>query len=406
MKRISRRSLLQLGGAAGLAGTLAPGLVSASGKDAGSRTVSRYVRLGRTELQISDVSFGSFALKTGGESTVRHALDAGVNYFDTAESYFEGEAEQVMGNALKGVRDQVYIATKTIAAADADATSLMRALEGSLTRLQTDYIDVFFNHAVNDVARLKNPGWGEFAERAREQGKIRFTGMSGHGGYLIDCVDYAVENDLADVLLLSQNFGQDPSFFERLLKAFDFIAKVPGLPDAVARAKEKDIGVVGMKILHGAKLNDMRPFETEGGTFAQAAIKWALSMDTVDGAVITMANNGQVDEYLGASGGLAVTDYDRELLEQYVRINSLNYCRPACNDCGPSCPYGVSIPDVLRMRMYAVDYGQPEIAKAEYGRLEANASPCLSCDGSPCANACTYGLNIAGMCGPTHQMLS
>ena len=150
----------------------------------------------------------------------------------------------------------------------------------------------------------------------------------------------------------------------------------------------------------------MRPFETDDGTFAQAAIKWALSMDTVDGAVITMSNNDRVNEYVGASGGLVVTDYDRKLLEQYVQINDQSYCRPACNDCTSACPAGVSIPDVLRMRMYAVNYGEPEIARTEYGRLEDNASPCLSCDGSPCANACTYGLNIARLCGPTHQMLT
>jgi len=404
-KRISRRSLLQFGGAAGLAGVLTPSVAAASNISS-PKIVNKYVRLGRTELRVSDVSFGSFALKTGEEGIVRHALDAGINYFDTAESYTKGQAEQVIGNALKGVRDQVYIATKTVAASHADAATLMRALEGSLTRLQTDYVDVYFNHAVNSVERLKNPGWGEFTERALEQGKIRFTGMSGHGGYLIDCVDYAVENDLADVMLLSQNFGQDPSFLEGMFKAFDFIAKVPGLPDAVARAKKRDIGVMGMKILHGAKLNDMRPFETDDGTFAQAAIKWALSMDTVDGAVITMSNNDRVNEYVGASGGLVVTDYDRKLLEQYVQINDQSYCRPACNDCTSACPAGVSIPDVLRMRMYAVNYGEPEIARTEYGRLEDNASPCLSCDGSPCANACTYGLNIARLCGPTHQMLT
>ena len=152
---------------------------------------------------------------------MRHAFDAGINYFDTAESYTKGQAEQVIGNALKGVRDQVYIATKTVAASHADAATLMRALEGSLPRLQTDYVDVYFNHAVNSGERLKNPGWDEFTERALEQGKIRFTGMSGHGGYLIDCVDYAVENDLADVMLLSQNFGQDPSYLEGIFKAFD-----------------------------------------------------------------------------------------------------------------------------------------------------------------------------------------
>mgnify|MGYP003304150579 FL=1 len=83
-KRISRRSLLQFGGAAGLAGVLTPSVAAASNISS-PKIVNKYVRLGRTELRVSDVSFGSFALKTGEEGIVRHALDAGINYFDTAE---------------------------------------------------------------------------------------------------------------------------------------------------------------------------------------------------------------------------------------------------------------------------------------------------------------------------------
>ena len=60
----------------------------------------------------------------------------------------------------------------------------MRALEGSLRRLRTDRIDIYFNHAVNDVARVQNPEWPEFVAKAKQQGKIRFTGVSGHGGRL------------------------------------------------------------------------------------------------------------------------------------------------------------------------------------------------------------------------------
>jgi len=77
----------------------------------------------------------------------------------------------------------------------------MQALEGSLRRLQTDYIDVYFNHAVNEVARLKNPEWYEFAEAAKKQGKIRFTGMSGHAGHLTECLDHALDSGKFDVIL-------------------------------------------------------------------------------------------------------------------------------------------------------------------------------------------------------------
>jgi predicted aldo/keto reductase-like oxidoreductase len=78
----------------------------------------------------------------------------------------------------------------------------MRALEGSLRRLQTDYVDVYFNHAVNDLARLKNPEWYEFIDAAKKQGKLRFTGMSGHAGHLTECLDYALK-----YRVLARGFG-------------------------------------------------------------------------------------------------------------------------------------------------------------------------------------------------------
>src|SRR4029450_1924930 len=95
-----------------------------------------------------------------------------------------------------------------------DTTSrgeMMRALEGSLGRLQTDHVDVYFNHAVNDVARLRNPEWAEFVAAAKQQGKIRFSGRAGHAGRLIECLDFAIDQKLVDVVLVAHNFGQDPA---------------------------------------------------------------------------------------------------------------------------------------------------------------------------------------------------
>lgn len=413
-KSLNRRSFLQLsaltGVATGIPWTTAGARAAAESPSTSNHVdsaVSEYVRLGRTDLEISDISFGSSRLRSGEEHLVHRALDKGVNYIDTAESYTNGASETVIGNALKGRRrDDVYIATKASVGANDSATSIMERLDGSLRRLQTDYVDVFFNHAVNDIERLKNPEWFEFVEQAKRQGKIRFTGMSGHGGYLIDCVNYAVDQDMFDVMLLAHNFGEDPAFYEQFTRAFDFVANQKGLPKAMQRAKEKDVGIVAMKVLRGAKLNDMRPFEKGGHTYAQAAFKWALRMDTTDAAVISMTSADLIDEFLGASGQREITQYDYELLEQYARLTDMTYCRQACNDCEGSCPFDVPISDVLRTRMYAVDYQDIDFAKREYAELGAAASPCLNCDGSPCKDACTHGLNIAKLCGPTHVMLS
>ena len=412
MTELDRRSFLRLGAATGVAGAL-PGLAATANANTTPATgamkggVQRYVRLGRTELQISDISFGSSRLRMGEERLVDHAFDLGVNYYDTAESYTRGASETVLGNALVGKRDKVYLASKMIAGPSTRAGQLMSALEGSLERLRTDYVDIFFNHAVNDVDALKNPEWFEFVEKAKRQGKIRFTGMSGHAGYLAECVEYAVSQDMFDTMLLAQNFGEDPSFFERVTKSFDFVANQQSLPNAMLKAREKDVGIVAMKVLRGARLNDMRPYEAGGDTtFAQAAFKWTLNTGYVDAAIISMTSTDQIDEYLGASGAAEVTDADLDLLKQYAAMTDATYCRHACNDCAGACPYNVPMADVLRTRMYATDYGDFSFARDEYAALDVDASACLTCDGSPCAGACTHDIDIAKLCAPTHQMLS
>ena len=416
MKKVDRRSFLRLGAVTDLAagipinatadGSSSPSASSQASPQDSSRGVKNYVRLGRTELKVSDISFGSFPLRHGEEHVVHHAMDQGINYFDTAESYGDGTSETVMGRALKGKRDQVYVATKIGAGSRDSAASMMQRLDESLSRLQTDYVDIFFNHAVNDISRLKNEQWLEFADKARSQGKVRFFGMSGHGGYLTECVDYAVEQDMFDVLLLATNFGEDPVFFERFTRGFDFVANQQGLRASMAKAKQKDIGIVAMKVLRGAKLNDMRPYEQQGYTYSQAAFKWVLNIPQVDNLIVTMRNRDQIDEYLGASGAGEVSQADMGLLQQYAKMTDASYCRHVCNDCEGSCPFNVPIADVLRMRMYATDYGDFSIAKQEYAKLDANASPCLSCDGRPCKDACTYEIPIADLCGPTHTMLT
>jgi predicted aldo/keto reductase-like oxidoreductase len=406
---MNRREFLGRTGVGLGAGLGAVGAVHASTASAADQTGNRirhHGRLGRTGISIADISFGSSRLQSGQENLVRHALDKGVNYFDTADSYTRGQSETVIGNALKGDRQHVAVVSKTRVRSNEDRNSIMRSLEGSLSRLQTDYVDVFFNHAVNDTSRLVNPEWFEFAELAKRQGKIRFTGISGHAGRLVDVVNHAVADDLVDVLLVSYNFGQDPAFYESLTRSFDTIATQSGLPAALARAKTRDIGVVAMKTLMGARLNDMRPYENAGATFSQAAFRWTLSNPHVDGLIVSMTSERQIEEYLGASGAGDVSAVDLDLLHRYAALNSTTYCRQACNDCDGTCPYGVPIADVLRTRMYATDYQDVPFARREYAELDVNAAACLSCSGAPCQDACSHGLAVNQLCAPTHRMLA
>jgi hypothetical protein len=387
---IDRRKLFGLGTAAAF-GSAWPGLV-ASSASAGQPRIQRYVTLGRTGLEVSEVGFGSAS--SYDPALVRHALDRGVTLFDTAESYRFGWSEEAMGKGLRGVRDRVVLSSKTKAGGRATQADMKAALEGSLRRLQTDYLDIYFNHAVNDVARMQNEEWWAFTERAREQGKIRFRGMSGHGSRLAECLDFAIEQDLVDVVLVAYSFGQDPDFVDRLRHTFHFVALQPELPRALDKAKAKDVGVIAMKTLMGARLNDMRPYERPGSTFAQAAFRWVLSSPRVDALIISMNSADGIDEYVAASGDPEMRGEHRQLLDRYAYMQHARYCRPGCNFCEGACPEGVAIAEVLRTRMYDVDYGDPALAVEDYAKLDGGASACLTCAHQACLSACPYGIPI------------
>ena len=405
----SRRDVLRWTAATGVSPLAATTGWAQSPHQSPDARVKSFRTLGRTGLKISDISFGTARLRNGEEDLIYHALDRGINYFDSAYGYTRGVSEQVLGKALKGRRDQIYLVSKTETEADWPASRMMSELDESLRRMQTDYVDVYMCHAVNDVNRIKSPEWHNFVTRAKEQGKIRFVGISGHAGRLIDCLDYALDEDMVDVILAGYNFAQDPGFLDSLsviTGRINWVARQPDLPRVLAKAKKLNVGTIAMKTLQGARLNDMRPYERNGSTFAQAAFRWGLANSNIDALVVTMTGKDQIDEYLGASGANSLAYGDIELLRHYALLQSSSYCKHGCNDCADACPAGVEISEVLRTRMYATDYGDVAFAKDEYSRIKNNASACLSCSGAPCQDACTHGISINAFCGPTHNMLA
>jgi predicted aldo/keto reductase-like oxidoreductase len=160
-----------------------------------------------------------------------------------------------------------------------------------------------------------------------------------------------------------------------------------------------------MKTLRGARKNDMRPFEVPGRTFSQAAFRWVLSDPNVDGLVVSMTSREMIDEYVEASGSGPPDRDDLALLARYEMRNAESLCLIGCADCDGACPADVPIADIMRTRMYALDYHEPEVAGREYARLEVDATACLGCSGTPCANACSAGLSIAELTRDTHRRL-
>jgi L-galactose dehydrogenase len=182
----------------------------------------RYRRLGRTGLQVSELSLG--AARGAREdrarfiATVHACIDAGINLIDTAESYEDGASEEALGEALQG-HDDVLVETKyrpyDSHAPDANYTGtperLIASAEASLRRLRRDHIDIFLGHGIRSLAtfdRFMNDGCYEAMVKLREQGKVRFIGISelseGDGTHQV--LQKAVPTGAFDVVMLTLNF--------------------------------------------------------------------------------------------------------------------------------------------------------------------------------------------------------
>jgi aryl-alcohol dehydrogenase-like predicted oxidoreductase len=159
------------------------------------------ITLGRTGLVVTRLGVGG-AYATSPD-LYRAALECGVNYVDTARSYHGGEDERYIGQAIRGLRERLVIATKTLGRTADDA---WRDLEASLRALGTDYIDIWQLHYLNTQAereQVLGPGGAmEAALRAREEGLIRFVGVTGH---VWSEVGKAVATGLFDTVLCWYN---------------------------------------------------------------------------------------------------------------------------------------------------------------------------------------------------------
>ena len=358
-------------------------------------TVQSYRRLGRTGWKMSDISFGSSDLTD--PDILRRALDRGVNYVDTSPDYSDSESEKAVGQALKGRRDKVFVASKFCTPdghldADTPVEKIMEAVDQSLKRLDTDYVDLLHIHACNSVDRLMAPTFHEAFDRLKEQGKARFMGVSSHTPELETVFRTAVDSDRFDVMMAAYNFQNWPK-----------------LEAIMANAHEAGVGVVAMKTLKGAFHTILSDFESvERQSFTQAAFSWVNSNPHVSGLVVTISNMAQIDEYLYASGKKAEPE-QLALLQRYDELIAGRYCKPGCGDCLEACPVGVPINDVLRQSMYFKTYGAEKRAMRGYAELTAehgiNAQACATCP-APCEDKCESGVRIKEQMLIAHERLS
>ena len=339
---------------------------------AGSPVKLEYRTLGRTGLKVTTVGMG--CMITSDPSVIERAADMGINYFDTARGYSQGNNERMVAAALGARRKQVVISTKSHAH---NKEEMQKHLETSLRELNTDYIDIWFLHGRNSPEEVPDDQI-EVQQLAKKQGKVRFTGVSTHGGQQ-QLLPWMVQKGVFDVVLTAYNFTMDP-----------------GMDQAIATAAKAGMGVVAMKVMAGG-LRRQKPGDplykklTQDGALL-AALKWVVNKPNIATTIPSMTDMDQLDENLKAMGN-PYSAGDEKLLTAHLDAIRPLYCR-MCGKCDGACQKGLPVADVLRFLTYADGYGQFALGRERFLDLSAEHKAARCGDCVECTVKCPYGVEV------------
>jgi predicted aldo/keto reductase-like oxidoreductase len=407
---VTRRRFLEKGSALAVGAALTGAAETARADTA--KGEMKYRRFGRTELRISEIGLGcasGLKSRTLGPvlfnkyredipAIVDKLLELGGNFVATSYGYHD--TEELLGNALRGRRDGVIIFTSPDPPRNTPEAVIERC-ESSLKHFHTDHIDCYFSHG------RWNEAFYEGALKLKEQGKIRFIGLSCH----VPATHWElVEQDKLDFVFQPYNYLALAKWTE----SFDR----DSVENLFAFCKKKDVGVICMKPMTGhfvpnwAKdpsnpraAKTLAELEKSGKkNLYQAFLMWVLKNPDVCCAAVGMSTVQDVIEDCEAvTGRLTATHY--HLLEQYAAAATDDYCR-MCETCIPSCPQGIRIPDILRFRMYYKNYGHREDAREYYAALrdDQRFTACTEC--GICEKTCPNRLAIVDKLKEAHGLLA
>ena len=361
----------------------------------------RYRRMRGVAAPLSILGFGAMRLPCGADgridrpaatALVRRAIDAGVNYVDTAYVYHEGESEPFLGEALgDGYRDRVQLATKLPVFAVERREQMDRLLDEQRARLRTDAIDFYLLHGLNGAAwdRMTALGVLEFLDDALADGRIRHAAFSFHD-------DFTAFVPIAD--------AYDWTFAQVQYNYMDL--HYQGGVEAVRYAADRGMGVVVMEPLRGGAL--ARPIPGAAGLWARAGpertpaewgLAWLWDQPEVTVVLSGMSAMAQLEENLAAADRAAAGMLSPKVRAIYDEVRELYRARTAvgCTRCGycQPCPSGVDIPECFSLYNEAHVYGDPAAARSRYhlfARYGGAAANCTGC--GECEERCPQGLEI------------
>lgn len=319
-------------------------------------------RLGRTGFLVTPISFGALpmqrcTMEEAGEVLIA-ALDAGINFFDTARAYTDSEAK--IGRYIASRRSEYFLATKSMARTKAAMTE---DIATSLATMKTEYIDIYQLHNVKTEqeweAVMAPDGALAALKEAKAAGKIRHIGITGHN---------------VDMLIRAVKTGE----FSTVQVPFNCVEQ-RAMNDLFPLARSLDVGMIVMKPLGGGLIDHV-----------DLALRFVLQQEGVV-AIPGMDRIEHVTENLAAAQNF------RQLNpEETAKLNALaaelgsNFCR-RCGYCMP-CAAGIDIPQMFIFHLQYTRYGLKTAIPARYQGAKVKASACIEC--GECEERCPYNLPI------------
>ena len=316
------------------------------------------VRLGKTGITVPQNAFGCLPIQRDSKEVavklLREAYEGGMRFFDTARAYTD--SEEKVGEAFDGMRDQIFIATKTHAKSP---DGFWKDLETSLKLLRTDYIDIYQLHMAPQCYR---PGDGtgmyECLVKAKEQGLIRHIGITAHK------------------LMVAQEIVES-GLYETLQYPFSYLSSEKEIA-LVNACREADMGFICMKALSGGLI-----------TRSDAAMAY---MSQFDGLVPIwgIQREKELREWLSYMDRTpSMTDEIADYIKKEQDELSGSFCR-GCGYCLP-CPQGIEINNCARMSLMLRRAPSKAWLSEEYQAKMAKIENCVNC--RQCVKRCPYELD-------------
>jgi aryl-alcohol dehydrogenase-like predicted oxidoreductase len=289
-----------------------------------------YTTLGKSDLSVSKIGFGCMSLRGSSEENktlLNKALELGINYFDTADLYDDGQNELIVGNLLKTHRNQIVLATKVGNQRQVDGgtkwnaskTYILQAVEGSLKRLQTDYIDLYQLHGGTIEDNIDETI--EAFELLKQQGKIRYYGISSIRPNVIR--EYVAKSNIVSVMMQYSLLDRRPeeTCFELLEKKQISVLTRGSVAQGllVNKPAKAYLNYTEKEVLKTAQA--IWEVTGESKSNAQTALQFALAPKVVASAVVGIRTMEQLADAVASLDVPQLTGEELDLLRSSITPN-------------------------------------------------------------------------------------